>query len=280
MPNRKSPRVRAVPAVTRAIAILRLLSRSRTPQSLKAIAEDLDLVPSTALHIARALVAEDLLQVDPLTKRYRLGVGMLPLARAVLENSDFPNLVRPKLDDLSSRYGVMAIGVEVPDLDNMIVVSLARSQAPVRLHVDVGSRFPALISATGRCVAAFSGQPPKEIEKRFRLLRWHNAPSYDAWRKEVDLVRRQGFSIDRGNYIDGVTIVAVPVLNRRVRSRTPSPPSASAASSIVQARWRWRAICAPLRKRSPRSSSPQLTLEVSAPAASVAQEGSERHRKR
>src|SRR3982750_1106795 len=55
MPNPRSPRVRAVPAVTRAIAILRLLSRSRDPQSLKAIAESLDLVPSTALHIARAL---------------------------------------------------------------------------------------------------------------------------------------------------------------------------------------------------------------------------------
>ena len=213
MPNPRSPRVRAVPAVTRAVAILRLLSRSRTPQGLKAIAESLELVPSTALHIARALVAEDLLQVDPQTKRYRLGVGMLPLARAVLENADFPSLARPKLDDLSSRYGVTAIGVEVPDLDNMIVVALARSEAPVRLHVDVGSRFPALISATGRCVAAFSGQPVKEIEKRFRLLRWHNAPTYDAWRKEVDQVRKQGFSIDRGNYIAGVTVVAVPVLN-------------------------------------------------------------------
>lgn len=215
MTNRKPPRVRAVPAVTRAVAILRLLSRSREPQSLKTIAESLDLVPSTALHIARALVAEDLLQVDPQTKRYGLGVGMLPLARAVLENSDFPNLVRPKLDDISSRYGVMAIGVEVPDLDNMIVVALARTQAPVRLHVDVGSRFPALISATGRCVAAFSEQPRKEIERRFRLLRWDNAPTYDNWRKEVDLTRRQGFSIDRGNYIAGVTIVAVPVLNSR-----------------------------------------------------------------
>ena len=209
----KSPRIRAVPAVTRAIAILRLLSHNRAPMTLKAIAEALDLVPSTALHIARALVAERLVQVDPQTKRYRLGVGMLPLARAVLENADFPSLVRPKLDDLSRRYGVTAIGVEVPDLDNMIVVALARSEAPVRLHVDVGSRFPALISATGRCVAAFSGQPVKEIEKRFRLLRWHNAPSYDAWRKEVDQVRKQGFSIDRGNYIAGVTIVAVPVLN-------------------------------------------------------------------
>jgi len=213
MPNPKSPRVRAVPAVTRAIAILRLLSRSREPQSLKTIAESLDLVPSTALHIARALVAEDLLRVDPLTKRYSLGTGMLPLARAVLENADFPSLVRPRLDEIASRYGVMAIGVEVPDLDHMIVLTLSRSQAPVRIHVDVGSRFPALISATGRCVAAFTGQPWKEIEKRFRLLRWHNAPTYDTWRKEVDQVRRQGFSIDRGNYIDGVTIVAVPVLN-------------------------------------------------------------------
>ena len=215
MQNERAPRVRAVPAVTRAIAMLRLLSHNRAPMSLKSIADELGLVPSTALHIARALVVERLLQVDPQTKRYRLGVGMLPLARAVLENSDFPSLVRPKLDALSGQYGVTAIGVELPDLDNMIVVALSRAQAPVRLHVDVGSRFPALISATGRCLAAFSEHPPKEIEKRFRQLRWHNAPSYDTWRKEVAVVRRQGFSIDRGNYIAGVTIVAVPVLNSR-----------------------------------------------------------------
>ena len=214
-PKTKTPRVRSVPAVTRAIAILRLLSHNRTPMSLKAIAEALDLVPSTALHIARALVAERLLQVDPQTKRYRLGVGMLPLARAVLANSDFPSVVQPKLDALSGRYGATAIGVELPDLDSMIVVALSRSQVPVHIHVDVGSRFPALISATGRCLAAFTEQPWKEIERRFRSLRWDDAPSYDVWQKEVALTRRQGFSIDRGNYIAGVTIVAVPVLNGR-----------------------------------------------------------------
>jgi NAD(P)-dependent dehydrogenase (short-subunit alcohol dehydrogenase family) len=201
--------------VTRAVAVLRLLGRSRAPLGLKAIAEALDLVPSTGLHILRALVAEQLVRVDPLTRQYSLGVGMLPLARAVLENGDFPALVRPRLDELSGRYGVTAIGVALPDLDHMVVVALARAQTPVRLHVDVGSRFPALISATGRCLAAFGEHPWGEIERRFRRLRWHNAPSYEAWRKEVALARRQGFSIDRGNYIAGVTIVAVPVLNSR-----------------------------------------------------------------
>jgi DNA-binding IclR family transcriptional regulator len=192
-----------------------LLSRSRTPLGLKPIAESLNLVPSTALHILRALVAEQFLQFDPHTRQYRLGAGMLPLARAVLDHGDFSSLVRPKLDNLSSRYGLTVIGVEVPNLDHMVVVALARAQAPVRLHVDVGSRFPALISATGRCVAAFSGHSWNELEKRFRLLRWDSAPSYSTWRKEVEMVRRRGFSIDRGNYIAGVTIVAVPILNNR-----------------------------------------------------------------
>ena len=215
MPSERRPRVRPVPAVTRAVAVLRLLGRSRAPLGLKDIAREVGLVPSTALHILRALAAEQLVRIDPQARRYRLGVGMLPLARALLENSDFPSLVRPRLDDLSSRYGVTAIGVELPDLDHMVVVALARAPTPVRLHVDVGSRFPALISATGRCLAAFSEHPWGEIEKRFRRLRWHKPPAYATWCKEVDLARRQGFSIDRGNYIAGVTIVAVPVLDGR-----------------------------------------------------------------
>jgi len=209
------PRVRPVPAVTRAVAILRLLGRNRAPMGVKSIAQALDLVPSTSLHILRALVVEQLVKVDPLTKQYSLGAGMLPLARAVLENSDFTSLVRPRLDELSKRHGVTAIGVEVPNLDHMIVIALSRAQAPMRIHVDVGSRFPALISATGRCLAAFGEHPWSEVEKRFRSLRWHNAPSYETWRKEIETVRRQGFSVDRGNYIAGVTIVAVPVLGAR-----------------------------------------------------------------
>jgi DNA-binding IclR family transcriptional regulator len=205
--------VRAVPAVTRAAAILRLLARSREPMGVKAISQALDLVPSTGLHILRALVAEELVRVDPVTKQYSLGSGLISLARTVLESDDFPSRMQPRLDELSRHYGVTAIGVELPNLRHMIVVALARSQAPVRLHVDVGSRFPALISATGRCLAAFSSHPPAEIEKRFRALRWNNAPSYETWLKEVETVRRQGYSIDRSNYIAGVTIVAVPVLN-------------------------------------------------------------------
>lgn len=215
-PARRPVRVRPVPAVTRAVAVLRLLGRSDAPLGVKAIAQELGMVTSTCLHILRVLVDERLVGVDA-TKRYSLGPGMLSLARAVIERNPFPRLAQPVLDELSARWGVTAIGVEIVGVDHMVVVALARAHAPFSLHVDVGSRFPALISATGRLVAAHAGLDEKELERRFKALRWEQAPPYPAWRAEVESVRRKGCSLDRGNYIAGVTIVAVPVFDGRRR---------------------------------------------------------------
>ena len=209
----KTPRVRPVPAVSRSIAILRLLGKTPAPLGVKAIAQSLGMVTSTCLHILRVLVQEQLVSVDADTKRYRLGVGMLSLARSVIERNSFASVAQPVLARLSREWSVTAIGVEVTALDHMTVVTLSRSQMPFSLHLDVGSRFPALISATGRLIAAFSDRPWSEIEQGFKRLRWQNAPALKTWRAEVEAVRRKGYSIDRGNYINGVTIVAVPLFD-------------------------------------------------------------------
>jgi len=209
---RPAKRVRPVPAVSRSIAILRLLGRSPQPMGVKAIAQTLGMVTSTCLHILRVLVNEELVKVDA-TKRYNLGVGMLSLARSVIAGNSFLAAVQPVLDRLSRQWNVTAIGVEVVGLDHMVVLALSHSEVPFRLHVDVGSRFPALISATGRLVAAHSSQPWREVEQRFRSLRWQAPPSLAVWRAELQQVRKKGYSIDRGNYISGVLVLAVPVFN-------------------------------------------------------------------
>lgn len=213
--NDTEMRRRQVPAVTRAIGILRQLGKADEPVGVNQIARELGLIPSTCLHILRVLVEEGLVSFDPVTKRYAIDVGILPIARNAIQRNGFVSLVESRLTQLSLRFGVTGVATQLSDPYHMVVVALSQAPLPFRLQVDLGSRFPALISATGRCVAAFTDRPWPEIEERFRALRWHRAPTLEAWKREIAAARRHGYSIDRGDYIAGVTIVAVPVLDSR-----------------------------------------------------------------
>jgi DNA-binding IclR family transcriptional regulator len=208
-------RRREVPAVSRAIAILRLLGKSEEPLGVNAIARELRIVPSTCLHILRVLVREELVAFNPATKRYRLEAGILTIARSFMRRNTFGGIVQPILDWMSDEYGVTAIGVQVIGLDHVVALALSHSDLPLQIHVEIGSRFPALISATGCCLAAFGGYSWSELQRPFRALRWHRAPSVEKWRAEIEAARQSGYSIDEGDYMQGITIVAVPILNQR-----------------------------------------------------------------
>jgi DNA-binding IclR family transcriptional regulator len=210
-----SPRERQVPAVRRAVAILRMLGKGETPLGVNAIARVLGLVPSTCLHILRVLVAEELVAFDAGTKRYTLDAGILSIARSVLRRNSFAEQVQPYLDRISRDFAVTAVGVQLIHLDHMVVVAISRSEQGLQFRVDIGYRFPALISATGRCIAAFGNHPWAGIASRFKALRWANAPSLQTWRREIRETRENGYAIDEGNYIEGVTVLAAPVLRDR-----------------------------------------------------------------
>jgi DNA-binding IclR family transcriptional regulator len=202
-----------VPAITRGIAILRLLSGNREPMGVNAIARELGLIPRTCLHILRALAAEGLVAMDPVTKRYALDAGVLTLARSLLRQDDYARASQSEIDQLATRFPVTAIALRVIELKHMIVVAISRSEGAVRLQVDVGSRFPALISATGRCLAAFGGHAERDLAQAFRGLRWDTAPSFETWLAEVAATRRAGYGIDKGSYIRGITVLAAPVMS-------------------------------------------------------------------
>lgn len=206
---------RQVPAVTRAIAILRFLARSNDPVGVNPIARELDLVPSTCLHILRVLQDEGLVEFDLRTKRYSIGVGILPLARSALQKNTFSVMIQPRLSELSARFSVTAIATQLSEPGQMVVVALSQSPLPFRLQVDLGSRFPLLISATGRLFAAFGGMGREALQREFSKLVWDHPPSFADWLNEIDEARARGFAVDHGTYISGVTVVAVPVFNTR-----------------------------------------------------------------
>lgn len=202
------------PAISRAAAVLRLLGKSDAPLGLNIIARELGLNPSTCLYVLRALVAEELVAFDADTKRYALEAGVLTLARQWLRRNQFADLAQPVLDRLSQQFGVTMLGVQIFGLDHIVTVAAAQAGG-FQLSVQVGSRFPALISATGRCIAAFGNYAENDLEARFAKLRWEEPPSFAEWQRQVAETRAQGFGIDEGHYISGVTVLAVPVWKSR-----------------------------------------------------------------
>jgi len=208
---------REVPAVTRAVALLRRLGRSDEPMGVNQLARELKLVPSTVLHILRVLQDEGLVSFDPDTKRYSIGLGILALARSAIQKNSFPALVQPHLTELSERFAVTCLATEMLGPSHMIVVALSQSSVPFRLQVDLGSRFPALISATGRCFAAFNSLNPQDLEPDFKRLSWDQPPVFETWLEQVSEARLRGYAIDSGSYISGVTVVAVPFFDAHQR---------------------------------------------------------------
>lgn len=205
------------PAISRAAAALRLLGRSDAPLGVQAIARELGLVPSTCLYVLRALVAEELVAFDPDTKRYSLEAGVLTLARHWLRRNRFNDLAQPVLERLGRTFDVTMLGAQIVGLEHIIVVAVAQSGRDFELSAQIGARFPALISATGRCVAAFGGHPEAELETRFRALRWDEPPTLEEWWAQVGQTRAQGFAVDAGNFISGVTVMAAPVWRTRAK---------------------------------------------------------------
>ena len=177
------------PAISRAAAVLRLLGKSDAPLGVQSIARELGLVPSTCLYVLRALVAEEFVSFDPDTKRYSLEAGVLTLARHWLRRNRFNDLAQPALDRIGQAFDVTMLGVHIVGLEHIIVVAVSQSGHSFQLSTQIGSRFPALISATGRCIAAFGDHSEADLEARFRALRWDDPPTLDEWKAQVSQTR-------------------------------------------------------------------------------------------
>jgi DNA-binding IclR family transcriptional regulator len=121
------------------------------------------------------------------------------------------DIAQAPLDALARRWGATAVCVQAAGLKHIVVVAICRMDSAIRMRVEIGSRFPALISATGRCLAAAGDYPPEELKRRFDALRWDRPPDFATWLKEVRRARANGYAVDDGQYISGVAIIAAPV---------------------------------------------------------------------
>ncbi len=204
------------PAVTRAAAILELLAHQRRPVGLGELARTLDLPKSSAANVCLALEAAGLLwRTDA---GFTLGRKTVELGGAYLSGMD---QVQEFYELCSRSVRISAETARVAVLDGLDVLYLARfdGRQPLRLTANIGDRFPATCTATGKALLA--RLPVDALDDRLAgklalpTLTDRSISDPAAFRLEMARVREQGHAVDDEETTPGVFCLAVTAAGRR-----------------------------------------------------------------
>lgn len=200
-------------SVTNASRLLKQFSSRDRELGVSELARRLELGKSTVHRLLVTLTAEHLLEQDPITGKYRLGLAVYDLGAAVATHFDLHEAVHPPMERLRNLTGET---VQVAVLDGREVVYVERLDSPqtLRLFLEIGRRNSAHSTSTGKCLLAFRSD--KELD---RLLRgWKleaktpcTITDPGRLRKELDGIRRQGYAVNMEESEMGVMSVAAPI---------------------------------------------------------------------
>lgn len=205
-------RVAGTQTIQRALAVLRVLRDADGEVGVTEIARAVGLNTSTTHRIVRALAGADFVAQNSRTDRYRLGREAFLLGSAAGRTLGF-DAAKPVLEELADATGE-SINLVIRDGDAGLVVVRIDSPQPLRFTEAVGSRIPLYCTSTGKALLAFAPDPRAEVAQLGELKRLTEATitSRRALLNDLEQVRGQGFSHNRGERIPGVCGVAAPVL--------------------------------------------------------------------
>jgi len=208
-----------VGSVVQALSVLRYIADERDPSRVTTIARALSMNPSSCFKILKTLVAEGFVERDEKGKTYSLGVAALDLARNVLDENGAFAYLRSDMQHVADQFSVTTTLWRISRSERWVLIGLTESLALARIHMSIGQRLPLYGGAMGRCFAANANLSLAETVGRFRLLRWHQAPSVDGYLEQVRLTAERGWSLDENQFNQFFSSIAAPVIDSSGRVR-------------------------------------------------------------
>jgi DNA-binding IclR family transcriptional regulator len=202
-----------VQSVDRAITVLEILAR-RGEAGVSEVAAEIEVHKSTAFRLLGALEGRGLVEQAGDRGKYRLGVGLIPLAGAVADRLDVARQGQAVCERLAAEVGE-TVNVAVLQEQWAVNVGQARGPSAVSTHNWVGQLTPLHCTSSGKVLLAYAvAADPTRPLPALRRFTPHTVTDPAALHAELATIRATGVACTVEEYEVGLNAVASPVRDR------------------------------------------------------------------
>lgn len=152
MPNQSS----SIQVIDRAVLLMDALSKYEHPVSLKFLAADTGLHPSTAFRILSSLIVHRLVDKND-GGDYQLGNRLLSWGDRVHSRLDLRKEARPIMAWLRDQTGE-TVNLTIREEDEVVYIERVTGQHAIRVEQVIGSRAPLHVTAVGKLMLGDLGE--------------------------------------------------------------------------------------------------------------------------
>jgi DNA-binding IclR family transcriptional regulator len=194
----------------RAVHLLSQFTRTQQELGASDLGRAAGLNKGTTHRLAQALVSLGLLEQDPGTRRYRLGVRLLEFGAIVQGGLDIRERAKPVLADLTAEFGETTYLLIYRDRRAVCVERIEGIHLLRDLSTEVGSALPMDVGAAPIAILAFL---PEEDRRAF-VAADVAAAERAALEAQLEEVRERGYSTVMGAIAEGHGGIAAPIFDR------------------------------------------------------------------
>lgn len=183
--------------------------------SLAELSRRLKVHRSTLHRLLLALCRYRLLEQNPRTRRFRLGLRLFELGNQAVAGVQLREVARPHLRELTAETGETSHLVVLDEGEALYLEKFESSNA-LRMPSRVGRRVPAHCTAVGKVLLAHL--PEQELDgvlqaRGLGRFTAHTLTTPQALKAELRRIRERGYAVDNEEIEEGLRCVGAPVRN-------------------------------------------------------------------
>lgn len=180
------------------------------------IAEQVKLHKSTVSRILATLEADNIVEQDPVSRRFRLGLGLIGLAGPLIADLDVRRAASTALDQTSARTGETT-ALMVWNGSETVCVDQVASPHQVKHSTPLGTRYGTIHSSSVQVFLAHMDEAQiATLLARPSLSSPGLEPAdIQAWQERLEQVRERGYAVNFGETSTEEVGVSAPVYDHR-----------------------------------------------------------------